>query len=113
MKTKSWIQDFIPDLLDRKISLEEVRRIREREVGHPIKLKTIARAINTMGYSVAGMVRDICVSEMPKTEPMFSGNSVCRDCRFWKAGICITPKQTTAGWLDRFDEGFCPLKETV
>lgn len=96
-----WIEKYIPDLITKKRTLEDVRRARERETGKPVRIETIKRRLNEAGCSVVGQyaVRR-------------GKNKVCADCRYWDAqnGVCVTPKQSFKGWLDRLNEGYCPLK---
>jgi hypothetical protein len=108
MKKASWIEEYIPELLAKKLTIEDVRRLREKETGKRLQTKTVTRLLNELGYSVNDFKRN--GDEPNQNEQSKVKGQPCSDCSYMRLGSCITSKQTYQGWLDKFDKGYCPLK---
>jgi len=118
--TQKWLEKYISDLQSKKLTLEDVIRLHREETGKTIKVKTIKKHLNDMGFSVKEFIvgvpgEDIAgvpgedIAEAPGEEKQVP----CRSCKYWRLGSCYAPVQTYQGWLDKFDEGYCPLKKEV
>ncbi|MDI6810845.1 MAG: hypothetical protein QMD80_04105 [archaeon] len=110
-----WLNKYIPDLLSGMRTLEDVRRQREQDTGKSFKMKTLTRHLNRMGYSARQFVKGHQFRpEEPETETdrETKTSKPCVNCIFYQKGLCISTKQTYEGWLDSFDAGVCPLKES-
>jgi len=96
-----WIEKYKERILSGELTLEDVRKIREKEVGKKIKVKTVNRLWNKLGYTLS-------LEKIQKEEPK-DVVTVCSDCLDYM-GYCNTQKQTFKGWLNNLDRGFCPFK---
>ena len=90
--------------------MEDVIRLHQEETGRTIQIKTLKRHLNQMGFSVKEFIAGASGEDIAGA-PREDIQGPCRDCKYWQFGSCYVPVQTYQGWLNKFDEGYCPLKK--
>ena len=110
--TQKWVGKYISDLQSKKLTLEDVVRLHREETGRTIKIKTLEKHLNDMGFSVKEFIVGVPGEDIVGV-PGEEKQVPCRSCKYWQLGSCYAPVQTYQGWLDKFDEGYCPLKKEV
>ena len=105
----SWILKYIPDLVTGKFTIEEVARLRGKEIGKEIDPDTVRKALNKAGYTTRnGRISPKKEIKKEKKVRFF----VCSNCIYYNI-TCNTPHQVKAGWTKDLEKGFCEYKRVV
>ncbi|MDI6591532.1 MAG: hypothetical protein QME61_01125 [Patescibacteria group bacterium] len=104
-KVPKWMWEYREGLRNGTLTVEDILAAENAKRSKPIKLGSVKKVIQLFQKKQ---------SEEKETKTKYE---VCRSCRYYRNGICCTPKSVNlypdlASWAKDREQGKCLLKES-